>query len=47
MSSWLKERFSDPNRAMDTICAFTGASCVIVFVLTMILLAMVRLGVKV
>ncbi len=45
MSNWLKERLSDPNRAMDTICAFTGASCVVVFLLSMILLVMVRLGI--
>lgn len=42
MSNWLKERFSDPNRAMDTICIATSAACALIFVLGMILLLVLR-----
>ncbi|MBV8157079.1 MAG: hypothetical protein JO278_05450 [Dyella sp.] len=46
MSNWLKARFSDPDRMMDTICSATLSLCAIAFVLLMILLFMARNGIK-
>jgi len=46
MGNWLKERFSDPNRAMDTICVATSALCALMFVFGIILLLMVRHGAR-
>ncbi|KWW39572.1 hypothetical protein ACUXAV_002561 [Cupriavidus metallidurans] len=43
MNNWLKERFSDPNRAMDTLCTVAFSLCGLLFVYFMVLVVVAQI----